>query len=477
MAQRYEKEFLSLAQQVHKLRDNGLEIGDPGEAEQILQRYGYYRLSGYWFMFRELDDPDHVLLQDTHGKTKRLEKRQSRFRAGTTLEQVCSIYNFDVELRQLILSALEHIEIALRFQVGHTLGRLTAFAHRHPNSLRPDFSGSDTPMPALQYSKWLKSSHAQLTKDMDLEEDRSSETFVDHFKYKYGGPLPVWAATEIMTFGTLTRLYAGLKQRDQNKIAGSLGVLTSAGDGNGSLFNNWLNHLRYVRNVSAHYGRLWNKNMTVQIADSSEVTELAHLGNSDSTTERVYGTLTILAFLLARVDPRNQWRMKLLQFITESVKRLGIETKSMGFPDGWEQQELWQPQYQANHADWGRQQLKLDELDAISPTEAGPWFKPERSSKERLNYLRYLRNNGKLFGVYFNGSYWYPRFQFKPEPEGLYDEVVKKNQDLYASLHETCTPEEIGWHMADYWLTIPEGGGRTNRIGLFKNEIADSSAE
>lgn len=471
MKQRYEKKFLSLAQQAHKLRDDGLDIGEPEDAVKILQRCGYYRLSGYWFMFRELDDPDYIIIKDAHGKTKRLEKRKSRFRPGTTLRQVCSIYEFDVELRQRILSALETIEIALRFQVGHTLGRVAAFAHRDPKNLRADFSGSDTSVMALQYSKWLKSGHADLTQAMDLEEERSSETFVDHFRHKYGGPLPVWAATEIMTFGTLTRLYAGLKLRDQNRIAGSLGVLTSAESGNGPLFNNWLNHLRYIRNVCAHYGRLWNKNMTVQIADSSDISELSHLGASTATTERIYGTLVVLAFLLTRVDPDDRWRLDIVQFINDSVEKSGISVASMGFPENWHNEELWHPEYRGNNSDWGLKRLKLDELKAISPSEAGELLRPNVSSKKRLDYLRYLRKRGMLIGVYFDQSYWYPAFQFRKDNGDLQPDIVIKNQELFSSLRGSCSPEEIGWVMANYWLEIPEGSQRVTRIDVLGNQI------
>lgn len=465
VTRRYEKQFLSLSQQVHKLRVDGLDISDPGLAEQVLQRYGYYRLSGYWFMFREMDIPDHVLLKDAKGKTKRLEKRKSRFMPGTSLQRVCEIYDFDAELRRMMLMALESIEIALRFQVGHILGRSTPFAHRDPIHLRPDFSGFDTSAPELQYSKWLKSGHAELTRAIDLEEERSSETFVDHFKHKYGGPLPVWAATEIMTFGTLTRLYAGLNQHDQNKIAGALGVLTSSEDGNGSLFNNWLNHLRYVRNVCAHYSRLWNKNMTVQVASSDEISELSHLRGRDTNSyDRVYSTLAILAFLLARVDPNSRWRVQIAQFIKKSSETLGIAMSSMGFPAGWEEEGLWQSQYKAPYADWGIKQLKLDELDAISPAEAGSLLRPEASPKKRLDYLRYLRNKGQLLGVYANRSYWYPRFQFNPSGVGLREDVVVKNKELHESFESSALPEEIGWQMVDYWLAISAEGHIANRV-------------
>jgi hypothetical protein len=50
----YDKPYLTLAQQVEKLRVRGIALeGD--HAQHVLERIGYYRLSGYWYPYRILD--------------------------------------------------------------------------------------------------------------------------------------------------------------------------------------------------------------------------------------------------------------------------------------------------------------------------------------------------------------------------------------------------------------------------------------
>ncbi|MFL0429924.1 hypothetical protein ACH0BA_05490 [Kocuria palustris] len=48
----YAKPFLPVSEQVELLRDRGMETGPSGEAEALLRRVGYYRLSAYWYPYR-----------------------------------------------------------------------------------------------------------------------------------------------------------------------------------------------------------------------------------------------------------------------------------------------------------------------------------------------------------------------------------------------------------------------------------------
>jgi len=44
---------------------------------------------------------------------------------------------------------------------------------------------------------------------MRVRQDESKEDFVSHFRNKNDGQMPIWAITEIMELGQLSRLYAG----------------------------------------------------------------------------------------------------------------------------------------------------------------------------------------------------------------------------------------------------------------------------
>ena len=53
MSTTYQKPFLSFEAQLQLLKARGLGVTDEATAVDYLRRIGYYRLSAYWYPFRE----------------------------------------------------------------------------------------------------------------------------------------------------------------------------------------------------------------------------------------------------------------------------------------------------------------------------------------------------------------------------------------------------------------------------------------
>ena len=98
----YPKHLISFSDQITLLKQRGLSFADENKALHLLQNISYYRLSGYWY----------PLLAD---------KENHRFKPGSTFEAAYTIYKFDGELRKLIITELEKIEVAVRTQVAYIL--------------------------------------------------------------------------------------------------------------------------------------------------------------------------------------------------------------------------------------------------------------------------------------------------------------------------------------------------------------------
>ena len=62
----YPKSWKSYSDQLDQLIDRGMAVTDRARALDYLERIGYYRLSGYWFAFRERSEP--LCLLDEHGR-------------------------------------------------------------------------------------------------------------------------------------------------------------------------------------------------------------------------------------------------------------------------------------------------------------------------------------------------------------------------------------------------------------------------
>lgn len=113
----YDKPWKSYEDQLDQLIQRGLIVTDRAKALHYLERIGYYRLSGYWFPFRErsgiccpLSATDGKKFK--RGKTNRLALDE--FKTDASFQNAVELYVFDKKLRLLVMDALERIEIGLR---------------------------------------------------------------------------------------------------------------------------------------------------------------------------------------------------------------------------------------------------------------------------------------------------------------------------------------------------------------------------
>ncbi len=193
----YEKPWLSFEDQLAKLKANGLEVTDHERALEYLRRIGYYRLSGYWFPFRQRSGPACSLPQK-RGKPTRVDKKVQyfpldHFKPGLRFQDAVSLYVFDKRLRLLAMDALERIEIALRVDISHSLGKQDAFAYLNPECLDSSFTqNADAKTGLTPHHAWI-GNHARLIQ-------RSKEEFIRHNEERYGFPIAIWVACEVWDF-------------------------------------------------------------------------------------------------------------------------------------------------------------------------------------------------------------------------------------------------------------------------------------
>ena len=165
-----------------------------------------------------------------------------------------------------MLDALERIEIALRVDIAHLLGRLDTFAHTKPDKLHKSFANKTKGNGKLTaFNAW--------NQKRIYVEARSKEDFVEHYKAKHGPDLPIWVAVETWDFGALSQLFAMMKVKHQTQIAMKYGVA------DWEAFQSWLRSLNYLRNICAHHSRLWNRN----IVDQPSLPEAGALGVAGQT--------------------------------------------------------------------------------------------------------------------------------------------------------------------------------------------------
>ena len=180
--------------QIALLESRGLVVTNHVAAEATLSRVSFYRLSAYWYPFK---------LPANAGAAP------SALVPGTTFQTMVALYDFDRQLRLLVLNSLERVEVAIRTAVTHHLGMTySAFDHEVPNN----FHG------AFDHGKWLSHLHNETT--------RSSDAFVGHYQQKYLGfpAMPISMMTEVISLGSLSRMYKGMTSRDKQAVAAPLNI-------------------------------------------------------------------------------------------------------------------------------------------------------------------------------------------------------------------------------------------------------------
>lgn len=87
-----DKEFKTIDEQLEILRSRGLSIKDDGKAKDFLLHNNYYRISGYSLTLRKNDV----------------------FSKNASFQNIIDIYDFDHELRHILLKYIEIIEVTFK---------------------------------------------------------------------------------------------------------------------------------------------------------------------------------------------------------------------------------------------------------------------------------------------------------------------------------------------------------------------------
>lgn len=152
-------------------------------------------------------------------------------------------------MRRSLFSALEEIEISMRARL--------AYFHAHKYS----------PVDYLDASIYSQShKHQKFLDTFNREVEHSSNVpFVKHHQDSYNGVFPIWVAVELFSFGMLSYFYADLVLPDQKHFASEYYKTVPKN------LKSWLRCATNLRNICAHYGRLYYRIFSAIPANIEEV--------------------------------------------------------------------------------------------------------------------------------------------------------------------------------------------------------------
>lgn len=221
---KYNKQPISIIDQINILKKRGLTFDDEQKAENILENVSYFRLAGYWRTM-EQDCTHHI------------------FRPNSRFEDAVSRYRFDSELKTLVFAAIQKIEISVRTRIIHFFSMAHGAFWFLDDNMAED---ADLFEANLNYLR--------------TELNRSHDEFItEHFrKYDDSEMPPAWKTLEVASFGTLSKLYKNMNDNAVKKqVARSFNIPQH------KCMQSWLATLTIVRNTCAHHARLWNAHFSL----------------------------------------------------------------------------------------------------------------------------------------------------------------------------------------------------------------------
>ena len=279
------QEPLTIDEQINNLSNIGLIISNKEEVKKFLNDVSYFRFIKAFSIG--------------------LKQKNGDYNSGVTFDEIKELYLFNCNFRQSLFVQIEKIEINLRCRISNY------FSCKYGNFGYEDSSNFNDSV-----------YHTQFLADIDFEISRNEKApFVKNFRNNYEtGKLPLYALIELFSFGTLSKFYKNMKNEDKKEVAKLYGV-------GYTYLESWIEHIAFVRNICAHYGRLYNVNLA---KTPSLYKQYSNIGINN---KRIFATLLCIRYLLLNDKHWDEY-VDLIGLFFEKYPNVKIDL--MGFPPDWD---------------------------------------------------------------------------------------------------------------------------------------------
>ena len=178
--------------------------------------------------------------------------------------------------------------------------------------------------------------HSATIEHIDTEIKRSKEQFiVEHKQNHRGEQLESWKALEVVSIGTLSKLYKNLKHQLPEKS----NMATEFGFNSHKDFSSFLETITVIRNIIAHHSRLWNNNITTKYTWPKNLKQppIKYIPDENQRA-KIFSLFSLIIYTMQFISPGNSIKEKFLK-LTFEYPNLPIH--KMGFPSNWQAQPIW----------------------------------------------------------------------------------------------------------------------------------------
>lgn len=273
----------AIEEQIKILGGRKLVIEDVEFAQNVLLSVNYYNFTGYLHTYKNADDNYENI----------------------SFNQAYRIYLCDRRIRSTILYAIESIEHNLKTKIAYVIAM---------NTCATSYLNKDIFVDEEEHQKLLQKFGQAINRNSKIP-------FVKHHIKKYDRRFPIWVAIEIFTLGMVWNCYKNLKTPLKKKIASKFNI--------GSVYlESWIECISYLRNVCAHYMRLYRFKVqkTPKKSKKHSMNNISHC---------IYDIINVMRFLMPSKDEWNNYIISNIAQIFEEYKDV-VSPEDYGFPKNWE---------------------------------------------------------------------------------------------------------------------------------------------
>ena len=181
-----QKKFVTFDEQVDLIiNDKHITVVDRENAKDILSRIGYFPLmEGYKHLFRK--------------------QNSNIYKTETTFDEIVNLYYFDEKLRELFLRYLLRIERHLRTLISYYFVECYGISQ-------------DEYLNVNNYNKARKNVINKLVVILEKTTNTTDYNYINYYRDTYGN-LPLWVTTNVLTFGSLSKMFTVLPQPIKSRI-------------------------------------------------------------------------------------------------------------------------------------------------------------------------------------------------------------------------------------------------------------------
>ncbi len=300
------KKFRSLDEQIQILKSKGLVIDDEEKAKDILFRENYFFISGYRHLFMRT-------------------YKEKKFLAGTTFDELYSMFVFDRRIRNIMFKNILIIENNIKSIISYQLSKKYGFKEKdylNPKNFKQDSLKSRQVHDVLN----------KMRRQIKINGSQHSATL--HYISNYGY-IPLWVLVKVLSFGIVAEFYNILKTDDQYSIAQVYGIDSES-------LQIYLALLSNYRNLCAHEDILYDHRTQRSIPDTVYHYKL-DIDKTDDEYNYGKNDLFALVIIMRQMLTDEEFRGLIFELGYEvdildgkvDVIPINALLNRIGFPDNW----------------------------------------------------------------------------------------------------------------------------------------------